>query len=216
MKFEYEKHSNAPVKTEDLLTDLKRVAKEEQKVSQSIYAKKGRYDCSTIIRRFGSWNKALKKAEIALANEINISDERLYENLLNLWQRLGRQPRRSDLTSKFSEFSQSPYNRRFKTWSNALKSFVEYANSQDKKVKGSTHQEDSARRAGRDPSLRLRFKVMKRDNFSCRSCGDSLAKNSSVILHVDHIKAWANGWETVLENLQTLCSKCNIGKSNVL
>ena len=215
MKFEYEKHSNAPVNTEDLLADLKRIAKEEQKVSQSIYVKKGRYDCSTIIRRFGSWNKALKKAEITLVNEINISDERLYENLLNLWQRFGRQPRRSDLTSKYSEFSQSPYNRLFKTWSNALKSFVEYANSQDKKVQGFP-EKDSARRTGRDPSLRLRFKVMKRDNFSCRSCGVSPAKDSSVILNVDHIKAWANGGETVLENLQTLCSKCNVGKSNVL
>jgi len=215
MKFEYEKHSNAPVDTEDLLTDLRRVAKEEQKVSQSIYVKKGRYDCSTIIRRFGTWNKALKEAGITLSNEIYISDERLYENLLNLWQRLGRQPRRSDLTSKYSEFSQSPYNRRFKTWTNALKSFVEYANSQDKKVESSLEQKDNARRMSRDPSLRLRFKVMKRDNFACRSCGASPAKDPSVVLHVDHIKAWAKGGETVLENLQTLCSKCNIWKSDL-
>jgi len=32
---------------------------------------------------------------------------------------------------------------------------------------------------------------------------------------VDHKKAWANGGETVLENLETLCSKCNIGKSDL-
>ena len=216
MKFEYEQYSNAPIGTEDLLSDLKRVAKTEEKVPQSIYAEKGRFDCSTIIRRFGTWNNALKKAGIALANETNISDERLYENLLNLWQHFGRQPRRSDLVSKYSEFSQSPYNRRFKTWSNALKSFVEYANSQDKQVEGSLGGENGTRRTGRDPSLRLRFKVMKRDSFSCRSCGASPAKDSSVVLHVDHIKAWANGGETVLENLQTLGSKCNIGKSTML
>ena len=84
MKFEYEQYSNAPIGTEDLLSDLKRVAKTEEKVPQSIYAEKGRFDCSTIIRRFGTWNNALKKAGIALANETNISDERLYENLLNL------------------------------------------------------------------------------------------------------------------------------------
>jgi 5-methylcytosine-specific restriction endonuclease McrA len=35
------------------------------------------------------------------------------------------------------------------------------------------------------------------------------------VLHVDHKTAWANGGETVLENLQTLCSKCNIGKSDL-
>ncbi|MCL4507775.1 MAG: HNH endonuclease [Chloroflexi bacterium] len=34
-------------------------------------------------------------------------------------------------------------------------------------------------------------------------------------LHVDHILAWSKGGETVLENLQTLCSVCNLGKSNV-
>ncbi|MCK5138389.1 MAG: hypothetical protein KAQ85_00970, partial [Thermodesulfovibrionia bacterium] len=98
VNFEYKKHSNVPVKTEELLSDLKRAVKERGKVSQSIYVKEGRYDCSTIIRRFGAWNKALKEAGINLSNEINISDERLYENLLNLWQRLGCQPRRSDLT----------------------------------------------------------------------------------------------------------------------
>jgi len=31
---------------------------------------------------------------------------------------------------------------------------------------------------------------------------------------VDHITAWSNGGETILENLQTLCSDCNLGKSN--
>jgi 5-methylcytosine-specific restriction endonuclease McrA len=39
--------------------------------------------------------------------------------------------------------------------------------------------------------------------------------DSTIVLHVDHIKAWANGGETVLENLQTLCSKCNLGKSDL-
>ncbi|MBS3113013.1 HNH endonuclease [Candidatus Woesearchaeota archaeon] len=56
---------------------------------------------------------------------------------------------------------------------------------------------------------------MKRDNFKCKNCGRSPAIDMSLILHVDHIKALANGGETVLENLQTLCSKCNIGKSDL-
>lgn len=67
----------------------------------------------------------------------------------------------------------------------------------------------------RCPNHRLRFKVMKRDNFKCRGCGRSPATDPTVVLHVDHIKAWANGGETVLENLQTLCSVCNIGKSDL-
>jgi 5-methylcytosine-specific restriction endonuclease McrA len=35
-----------------------------------------------------------------------------------------------------------------------------------------------------------------------------------VSLEVDHIKAWSEGGETELENLQTLCSRCSTGKGN--
>ena len=67
----------------------------------------------------------------------------------------------------------------------------------------------------REINWRLRFIVMRRDNFKCKNCGRSPATDPSIILHVDHIKAWAKGGETVLENLQTLCSVCNIGKSDL-
>ena len=46
-------------------------------------------------------------------------------------------------------------------------------------------------------------------------CGASPAKDSHVVLHADHIKPWSKGGETVLENLRTLCMKCNIGKSDM-
>ncbi|MEW6748894.1 MAG: HNH endonuclease [Candidatus Micrarchaeota archaeon] len=55
---------------------------------------------------------------------------------------------------------------------------------------------------------------MKRDNFKCKKCGRSPATDQSVILHVDHIKPYSKGGETTIENLETLCSVCNIGKSN--
>ena len=58
----------------------------------------------------------------------------------------------------------------------------------------------------------LRYKVLKRDNFKCCVCGSSPAKDSSVELHVDHVIPWSKGGETIMDNLQTLCSKCNIGK----
>lgn len=66
----------------------------------------------------------------------------------------------------------------------------------------------------RDVSLQLRFAVLKRDNFKCCACGASPAKNPSVELHIDHIIPWSKGGETELSNLQTLCSICNLGKSN--
>ena len=71
------------------------------------------------------------------------------------------------------------------------------------------------RRTSRNINVRLRFRVLQRDNFKCCACGASPAKDVSVELHVDHILPWSKGGETVFENLQTLCSKCNLGKSDM-
>lgn len=68
----------------------------------------------------------------------------------------------------------------------------------------------------REVSLTMRFQVMKRDNFRCCICGASPAKDPSIELHIDHIIPWSKGGETELDNLQTLCSKCNLGKGDIL
>ena len=71
------------------------------------------------------------------------------------------------------------------------------------------------KRNTRTISDKLRYQVLKRDNFKCCACGASPAKDPSVELHIDHIIPWSKGGESTLENLQTLCSKCNIGKSDL-
>lgn len=63
-------------------------------------------------------------------------------------------------------------------------------------------------------STTLRYQVLKRDNFKCCACGASPAKDPAVELHIDHIVPWSKGGETKMDNLQTLCSKCNLGKSD--
>lgn len=75
---------------------------------------------------------------------------------------------------------------------------------------------DSKTSMRRDPSTRLRFEVLARDRFTCRFCGASPTKDPEVSLHIDHIIPWSKGGKTTLENLQTLCSKCNLGKSDTL
>ena len=71
-------------------------------------------------------------------------------------------------------------------------------------------------RTSRDPSMKLRFEILKRDNFKCCACGSSPAKDPAVELHIDHIIPWSRGGETTIENLQTLCSICNFGKGNTM
>lgn len=58
----------------------------------------------------------------------------------------------------------------------------------------------------------IRYNVLKRDNFQCQLCG-ATAKDGAK-LHVDHIIPVSKGGKTIMSNLQTLCDRCNIGKSN--
>ena len=56
----------------------------------------------------------------------------------------------------------------------------------------------------------LRYDVMKRDGFRCVLCGASA--DDGVKLHVDHIIPVSKGGKTTIENLRTLCDRCNTGK----
>ena len=82
------------------------------------------------------------------------------------------------------------------------------------------HPKNTRSASGKSPknsraiSDKLRYNVLKRDHFRCCACGASPAKDPAVELHIDHIVPWSKGGKTVFENLQTLCSKCNIGKSD--
>jgi hypothetical protein len=219
--FKLSRPPNAPISDEELIADLRRVSEllATDKVTQDQYNSHGEYHCTTQERRFGSWNEALLRSGLAISNRMNISDEVLFENVLNTWQHYGRQPRRSELASDPSHISEGPYKRRFGSWMKALKAFVDYANGTGAElaIEETVEASDGNRHlTGRDPSLRLRWHVLQRDCFKCRACGSSPAITLGVELHVDHIHPWSEGGETVLENLQTLCSSCNLGKSNVL
>lgn len=216
-KFQYSPPKNTPVSSEDLLRDLGLVAKKlsTEKLSQSLYSGHGKYNPTTISRRFGTWNNALFKANLSASNILNYSDEKLFENILNVWQKKGAQPTQRDMKTSVSEISPSPYYRRFGTWTKTIQEFIQHASGRDVIHNGEYVSKTTRNKTSRDPSLRLRFKVLKRDNFSCVQCGVSPARNQNVVLHVDHIKPWSKGGETETSNLQTLCQNCNLGKSNI-
>jgi len=58
----------------------------------------------------------------------------------------------------------------------------------------------------------VRWQVFERDDFKCVACGKSASDGA--ILHVDHIKPRSKGGRDTMDNYQTLCHLCNIGKSN--
>ena len=109
----------------------------------------------------------------------------------------------------------SIYNDRFGGWRKSLEEFVATVDQEqaqllqyEVEIKSSS----SRKIRKRDPSLALRFFVLKRDRFCCVSCGRSPANTAGLVLEIDHRVAWVNGGETIEENLQTLCFDCNRGK----
>jgi len=141
----------------------------------------------------------------------------LLQEILRIWIELGRQPTTTDIKNGLSKYPRNRFSSVFGSWKNTLKSFVEWANSEGINApKPNKKERNLGRKTSRDINLRLRFKIMHRDNFKCRICGKAPANDPTVELHVDHIVSWAKGGETELENLQTLCSKCNLGKGDLL
>jgi hypothetical protein len=61
---------------------------------------------------------------------------------------------------------------------------------------------------------KLRNLIKTRDNHTCRYCSVSLAAEPHLLLEVDHVIPLSKGGLSTLENLQTLCWRCNRAKSN--
>jgi hypothetical protein len=230
------KYGEKEIKEEVLLADLVRVSTELNKsnISCSDYERLGKYTHVTMAARFGSWNKAKEKAKLKITM-INNSNEDLFNNILELWTLFGRQPKFGEVVSPNSKYHGATYARRFGSWRGALEAFVEYINNEEETVFTEEEEKINAelipitiskatkpkkvvkrKRTTRNINLRIRFTIFQRDNFSCNKCGRSPAKDSNVVLHVDHITPWSKGGETEIENLETLCKNCNLGKSNVL
>lgn len=212
----------------ELLDDLKQVAERlgTKSISVKAYTGKGRFSAPTISKAFGSWTKALVAAglEVSSSYHPKADDIDLLSNLATVWETLGRQPKQGDLHRSLSRFSADTYKRRFGSWRKTLEFFVENANDSNPPKDGAAPvvitdsvvlPQSQKHRTQRIPSWRLRFLVNRRDRFRCCACGRSPTNELGVVLHVDHIVPWSKGGETVIDNLQTLCEKCNLGKSNL-
>lgn len=213
------KHQN--ISDEELLEDLKRVADKIApiRVTTYKYNEVGKYTATVIDRRFG-WNNALKKAGLEISNLQNISNKELFENMEEVWIKLGRQPSIGKFAKPLSRFSSDTYTKRFGNWRKALESFVEYINSADDKnderlieEKVQQNEQGCNHKTKRNPDNRLKLKVMWKDGNVCKLCGIKLSVWEEG--HFDHIIPWSKCGETVLENLQILCVKCNLVKGNL-
>jgi HNH endonuclease/Homing endonuclease associated repeat len=205
------------VSDEDLIADLVRVAAldDSDALTRERYNQQGNYHSATIHRRLGSWTAACEIAGLRSGRpDLGHSHEAWMRNLYEVWRRLGRQPSYGDMRG--SRFSPEGYARRYSSWTDALLAFQSWVDESESEAEAqeTKHALPPDRQFGRTPSLRLRFKVLQRDRFTCVGCGASPAIKPGTILHVDHIVPYSRGGATALENLQTLCDRCNLGKAD--
>jgi hypothetical protein len=229
---------------DELISDLQQAARVvgSDTISTRGYDRLGSFNSSTLITRFGSWRSAVLKAGLRPIKIQKPSKRDLLENIIAVWRSMGRQPKLMEMTRRTGEFSRGPYLRQFGSWFNALAELEEYVKyttpknglnifspyradnagvqySDNAGVEysdnvGVQYIEPACGTSPRAPGIRLRMQVMKRDNFKCVLCGSTPATSPGTVLEIDHIVPWAKGGATVLDNLQTLCSECNNGKSD--
>lgn len=180
---------------------------------------------TSIRRHFGTWAKFCKKAKLAPKYSRSVTKEKLFNNLDEVWSEIGRQPRAKEMKQPLSPISISRYSKIFKkSWYEICLEFMSWKSgiSIDEIENESRHISTAvvgfqySHKTKRNISLSLRYNILKRDNFCCVQCGASPALTPGVQLHIDHKIPWSKGGETEESNLQTLCSDCNLGKSNKL
>ena len=108
---------------EQLMFYLKKLSKELKgtPTAKEMDENKKMPSSSTYYNRFGSWNDALKKADLKLNTKRKYTKKELKEDLQLLAKELGRKPKTKDLKDKRWVASYSTYRKYFGSWKTALK-----------------------------------------------------------------------------------------------
>jgi hypothetical protein len=194
-----------------------------EKFTRDQYDQSGKFNSGTLEKRFGTWNKALESAGLEVTQKRNISEKELFENIENVWIKLGRQPLYAEIKKPLSKYSSKPYEKRFGTWRKGLEAFIEYINSNKDAVQETEENDQGEKESDtveiayrhktkRNISERLKVQVLMRDGNKCKLCGITVTGED---IHFDHVKPWSKDGETVLDNIQVLCAKHNLVKGDL-
>ena len=202
---------SANISDEELISDLKRVSFKLQKncFSNLKYQRHGKYSMTTFLRRFGSWNSAMQAAGLVSMRPPRISIKELLDNLEQVWRHLGRQPCNYEMNRPPSKYGGTTYLNRFGSWRAALSRYAF-----EKDISPTSLNSARGRFNRKATSSAMRLSILKRDRYRCVLCGAIPSLDPSVELHIDHIIPVSKGGKTIPENLQTLCARCNLGKSD--
>jgi len=210
---------------DELISELQRIANllDKNFLTKEDIDSNSSIGTSVLRSRFGSLKCAIELAGFKISDHAKrYTDKECFENLLEMWTFLGRQPKYLDMDMKKSNVGKKAYIVRWGNWTSALKAFIEFIDNENPKEKEIAKENDNIKKISRKPkkknkrdiSLGLRYKILNRDRFRCVKCGNSPSSDLTCELHIDHIIPFSKGGLTNLENLQTTCKNCNLGKGN--
>ena len=241
MDFTFQRKRMDTISEEKKLEALEKAAKHFNYIEFSWrdFNKVSTISASAIKTHFGSWKKglaALKKhlqkkgldlSPRPYAPQRIYSDKDLFDEMGRIWHKVGQRPSRTEWEMSEPKISIGAYKKRFGSWTTACQKFIENKMggeiSSDNFIRFGREESPSPEKNekveyskgnSRNVSLSLRLKVLNRDNFRCVYCGKSPATHFGTNLHIDHILPFSKGGKSTLENLQTLCEECNLGKSD--
>jgi hypothetical protein len=210
---------------ESIFAELRRIAKSLGRPLTMDDVESAKVSYGLLKKRYGGLRQALKLAgQDAPEFHRNVRDEDLLRELERVWDSVlakeGRRPFKDDLSKYGAKYSYGPYYRRWGSWIRACEAVLEWSDKKAILGERLTSAEPSILRSPRKKTkraipLRLRYEILKRDNFRCTNCGRSPSNTPGLALHVDHFTAESRDGPTTKENLRTLCGDCNLGKGDL-
>lgn len=217
-KAELQPNSHYNISKEELIEDIKRTSEEFEKVvTKEEYRKRGEFGPDVCSKKFGSWNKALRKAGYEPVMEKGIEKDKLISEIIRLAEEIGKKPTSKDMEDK-GEYSLKAYTTHFGYWNDALEEAGFDPWNYDTMPSKTEHW---AWKGGREPYYGENWKTQnercrRRDNYICQECGiheDEHLEKIGTKLHVHHITPRREfevvEESNVLENLVLLCSSCH-------
>lgn len=226
MEFKFDRPRQDRIGDEVIIAELKRISElvgfrtfTRHEFDQMANVCKG----SVVLSRFKTWKMALETTGLNLEPHRNPRKDQipkgdLLGELARIWRQLGHRPSKIEWDTSDVKYSYTTYKIRFGGWVNACMALVEGgAGTEPSPRQFDQHAKlisEITKEKSRNVPLKVRLAVLKRDDYKCALCGRSPATHAGVTLHLDHIVPYANGGETVRDNLRTLCEECNLGKGN--